>query len=55
MGGIHIGFGSIIGAGAVVVHDTVEGGVFAGNPARLIKMRFDEEGLKKHKDELAKR
>ena len=49
LGGVHIGFGSIIGAGSVVTHDVVEGGIYAGNPAKLIKMRFERDDLRRHK------
>lgn len=51
-GGVHIGFGSIIGAGAVVTHDVAAGGIYAGNPAKLTKMRFNEEELKVHRASL---
>jgi hypothetical protein len=39
----------------VVTHDVVEGGIYAGNPARLVKMRFDIENIKKHKQILTER
>ncbi len=53
LSGVHIGFGSIIGAGSVVTKDVGEGCIYAGNPARLIRMRFrDEEEFKKHKESL---
>lgn len=37
-----IGNGTIIGAGSVVTKDIPDFAIFAGNPARLIKYRFDE-------------
>lgn len=37
MGGIHIGRGALIGAGAVVTKDVAPGSVVAGIPARLMR------------------
>ena len=37
--GVHVGDGSIIGAGSIVTHDVPPYGIVAGNPARLIRMR----------------
>lgn len=41
--GISIGHGSVIAAGAVVTKDIPPYAVVAGNPARIIKFRFDAD------------
>lgn len=43
--GVHIGRGSVVGAGAVVTKDVPPYCIVAGNPARVVK-RFREEELK---------
>jgi len=43
MPGIHIGDGAIIAAKSVVTKDVPPYAVVGGNPAKIIKMRFDEE------------
>lgn len=43
--GIHISTGAIIGMGAVVTHDVGPYEIWGGNPARLIKKRFDENTI----------
>ena len=41
--GVRIGDGAIIGAGSVVGHDVAPYTVVAGNPAKMIRKRFDDE------------
>ncbi len=47
IGGITVGDGAIIGAGSVVTKPCEPYGVYAGNPARLIKKRFDDDTISK--------
>ncbi len=42
-GGCRIGNGAVIGMGSVVTKDVPDYAVVVGNPARIIKYRFDEE------------
>lgn len=44
--GVNIGDGAVIGMAAVVTKDVPPFAVVAGNPAHIIKMRFDEETIK---------
>lgn len=39
----HVGTGSIIGAGAIVTKDVPAYAIVAGNPAKVIKYRFDKK------------
>lgn len=45
LSGVTVGDGAIIAAGAVVARDVPAYGIFAGNPARLIKYRFAPEAV----------
>ena len=46
-GGVTIGDGAVIGMGSVVTHDVPPYEIWGGNPARLIRKRFDDETIKK--------
>ena len=46
--GVHIGEGSVIGAGSVVTKDVEPYTINAGIPSKKIKMRFSEEELAEH-------
>lgn len=43
MGGVNIGNGAVIGSGAIVTKDIPPYAIAVGNPAKVIKYRFDEE------------
>ena len=45
--GITIGDGAVIGAGAVVTKDIPAYAVVAGNPAKIIRYRFEQETIQK--------
>lgn len=45
-GGIRIGTGAIVAAGAVVVKDVPPYAIVGGNPAKIIRYRFSEEQIK---------
>lgn len=45
LSGVRIGDGAVIGMSSVVTRDVLPYSIVAGNPARLIEMRFDEETI----------
>jgi acetyltransferase-like isoleucine patch superfamily enzyme len=47
LSGVTIGDGAIVGARSVVAKDVAPYSIVAGNPARLIRKRFDEKTIKK--------
>ena len=47
MGGIRIQDGAVIGAGSVVANDVPAYSIVVGNPARVVKYRFDEPLIRK--------
>lgn len=47
LSGVKIGDGAVIGANALVSKDVEPYSIVGGNPAKLIKYRFDEETISK--------
>ena len=47
LGGVHIGNGAVVGTSAVVSRNVPAYAIVAGNPARVIKYRFDKETIRK--------
>jgi lipopolysaccharide transport system ATP-binding protein len=46
MSGVKIGDGAVIGSGSVVAKDVPPYSIVVGNPAKVIKYRFDEQQIK---------
>lgn len=44
--GVHIGNGAVVGAGSVVTHNVPDYAIVVGNPAKILKMRFDKKRIK---------
>jgi len=47
LAGVEVGDGVVIGAGSIVVKDVPAYAIVAGNPAKIIKYRFDKETIEK--------
>lgn len=45
LSGVHVGDGAIVAGGAMVVKDVPPYAIVGGNPAKLIRYRFDEEQI----------
>lgn len=45
MGGVKIGTGAVIGSSAIVTKDIPDFAIAVGNPARVLKYRFDEKTI----------
>lgn len=55
MAGVNIGDGSIIAAGSIVTKDVEEYTIVAGNPAKNLRKRFNEEEIAEHKKMLKRK
>lgn len=45
--GVKVGNGAVIGMGSIVTKNVPDYAIVAGNPAKLIRMRFDDETIEK--------
>jgi acetyltransferase-like isoleucine patch superfamily enzyme len=53
--GVHIGTGAVVAAGSVVTKSVPPYAIVAGNPAKVLKYRFDEVQIKQHEQMLKSR
>lgn len=47
--GVTVGEGAVVAAGSIVTKDVIPYSIVAGMPAKIVKMRFSEDEIKKHK------
>lgn len=47
MGGVKIGNGSVVGSGSIVTKDVPPYGIVVGNPAKIIRYRFEKKTIEK--------
>lgn len=50
LGGVRIGQGSIVAANSLVINDVPPYSIVAGNPATIIRERFGEDEIRKHRE-----
>ena len=55
LAGVTIGRGAVVAAGAVVTRSVEPYAIVAGNPARLIRKRWDDETIAEHERQLSLR
>lgn len=55
LSGVVIGPGAVVAAGAVVTRDVPAYAIVAGNPAKVLRLRFSEEDLVIHERRLGLR
>lgn len=48
LSGVRIGRGSVVAAGAVVIHDVPPYSIVAGTPAKVVRMRFTPSEIAEH-------
>jgi len=46
--GVQVGDGAVVAMGSVVTNDVPPGAIVAGNPAKIIRMRFNQKELEGH-------
>lgn len=52
LAGVTIGRGAVVAAGALVTKDVPPYAIVGGNPAKVIRMRWDEETIRQHEHSL---